>query len=186
MRSTVVRHRFTVEEYSKMAAAGVLPPEGRRELIDGEIIEMSPIGFDHSGCVTRTDHLFQLRLQGRVLVRVQNPVLLDEYWAPEPDVALVRPRDDFYSSAHPVPADVFLVIEVSDSTLEIDRDTKIPRYGASGIQESWLANLAAGRLEVYRSPGKRGYRKCQRLSKSQTIAPLAFPDCVIRVSDLLG
>lgn len=186
MKAQVIKHRFTVDEYAKMAEAGVLHPERRVELIDGEIVDMSPIGFDHAACVSRANHLFSARLQGRVLVRIQNPVLLDEYWAPEPDVALVPRRADFYSSGHPTPSDVFLAIEVSDTTQEYDRETKIPRYGAAGIAESWLANLASGVLEVYRSPGKRGHRKVQKLGRNQLVHPLAFPDCEFKVSELLG
>lgn len=186
MKAQVIKHRFTVDEYAKMAEAGVLDPDRKVELIDGEIVEMSPIGFDHAGCVTRASHLFFGRLQGRALVRIQNPVLLDEYWAPEPDVVLVHLRSDFYTSGHPKPPDVFLAIEVSDTTQEYDRETKIPRYGAAGIAESWLANLASGVLEVYRSPGKRGYRRAQKLGRNQLVHPLAFPDCEFKVSELLG
>ena len=186
MKAQVIRHRFTVDEYAKMAEAGVLGPERRVELIDGEIVEMAAMGVDHAGCITRANDLFSSRLQGRILVRIQCPILLDEFWAPEPDVVLARRQADFYASAHPTPPDVLLAIEVSDTTQEYDRETKIPRYGAAGIQESWIANLASGLLEVYRSPGKRGYRKVQKFGRTQVVHPLAFPDFEFKVSELLG
>ena len=186
MSIALATRRFTVEEYHRMGEAGILGPEDRVELLDGEVVEMSPIGREHAACVARLDQYFQLRLQGRVHVRVQNPVRLSDHSEPEPDVALVRPHEDFYVAGHPSPADVFLLVEVADSSLAYDRRTKVPQYAAAGIPEVWVVDLTTRTVEVFRRPGPKGYDECRRASIGDSIAPACFLDCSLRLDQILG
>ncbi len=178
-------HRFSVKEYYRMAETGLLRPDARVELLDGRIIDMSPIGPLHGGVVNRLDRLFQRCSHDRWLVSVQNAVHLDELSEPQPDLMLLRPVADDYASRHPGSEDVFLLIEVSDSTLETDRGEKLPAYGRAGIAEVWIVNLIDGTVEVYREPHFAGYASAQILHEGDTIAPARFPDAVIEVSKLL-
>lgn len=141
MALPLTRHRFTVAEFHQMADAGIFTEDHRVELLDGEIVDMSPIGHRHAACVDRLNRLFVIRVGDAAQVRIQNPIVLDDYSEPEPDVALIRPRPDFYESAHPTPGEVFLVVEVADATYETDRRIKIPLYAQSGIREVWLVDL---------------------------------------------
>jgi hypothetical protein len=129
--------------------------------------------------------LFYERLGQRVIVRSQNPILVGDDSEPQPDIALLTPRADSYKKSHPTPAEVLLVVEVSDSTLNYDRDVKAPIYAHAGIRELWLVNLAEGRLEVYREPGARDYGERRLLWPGDTVAPLAFPDVVFAVGELI-
>src|SRR5436190_15615228 len=137
MAVTVKRRRFTLDEYHRMGKTGILSEDDRVELIEGEIIEMSPIGSRHAACVDRFNELIA-RLRLNIIVRVQSSIQLDDYSQPQPDLALLRRRDDFYSSSLPRPADVLLVIEVADTTLEYDRFVKLPLSAHAGIPEAWL------------------------------------------------
>jgi len=130
---TVQTHKrlFNVDEYHRMAATGVLSESDRVELIGGEILEMSPIGRRHAACVDRLTRLLVIRLGETAIVRVQNPIALGQHSEPQPDVSLLRPRDDFYASGHPSPEDVLLVIEVCETSIDYDRDIKLPEYAAS-------------------------------------------------------
>jgi Uma2 family endonuclease len=170
-----------------MGEAGILTEDDRVELLAGEIIEMSPIGPLHAGTVHRLNALLSSRLGPRAIVGIQNPILLrTEDSEPQPDVALLRPRSDFYVHAHPEAEDVYLVIEVADSSVEKDRDVKFPIYARAGIPEVWLLNLVAGRLEVHRHPTSDGYRDVHRLQRGESVVPQAFPDLVLAINDLLG
>jgi len=180
------QHRFTVADYYRMAATGVLKPDARVELMDGRIIDMSPIGPFHGGSVNRLIRLFSKLSQGRWLVSVQNPVHLDEYSEPQPDLMLLKPVEDDYTSRHPRPEDVLLVIEVADASLDFDREEKLPAYGRAGIAEVWILNLRAKALEVYREPHFSGYGSNVTLRGGDTAFPLAFPDAAVRVAELLG
>jgi Uma2 family endonuclease len=180
------RRRFTVDDYYRMAEVGILTEDDRVELLDGEIVEMSPIGSDHAGHVKRLTALFTSRLGARVVVGVQDPVRLSRHSEPQPDIALLRPRADFYARAHPLPADVLLLIEVADTSVETDRRIKMPLYARAGIGEVWLVDLTTERVEVYREPVDDGYRKIRTLARGQALGPLAFPDLALRVDDLLG
>jgi Uma2 family endonuclease len=186
------RRRFTVDEYYRMAAAGILKPEERVELIDGDIIEMSPIGSPHAAAVKRATHLFYRTIGDRAVVSVQDPVRLHSRSEPEPDLALLRPRADFYAEAHPTPKDVLLVVEVADTSEAYDRRVKFPRYAQAGIPEAWLLILSgsldsrAVALEVHREPSPQGYGRVQRFGRGECLAPVAFPDVVLAVTDLLG
>jgi len=169
-----------------MGETGVLPPEARVELLDGQIIDISPISPSHGGVVNRLIRLFSHRSRGRWLVTAQNPVHLNDFSEPQPDLMLLKPAADDYTSRHPGPDDVFLLIEVSDSTLESDREAKLPTYGRAGIAEVWIVNLASGTLEVYREPNFTGYSSTQILNPGDQASPFHFPDATIDVAELLA
>jgi Uma2 family endonuclease len=184
-RSDATPHRFSVKDYYRLAETGVLRPDARVELLDGRIIDMSPIGPLHGGVVKRLTRVFTRFPQGRWLLAVQDPVRLEDHSEPQPDLMLLRPADDDYSSRHPKPEDVFLLIEVSDSTLETDREDNLPIYAQAGIAEVWIVNLIDGTLEVHREPHDSGYTNTQILHEGDSIAPTRFPDAVIEVAQLL-
>ena len=183
--SAQTQHRFSVEDYYRMAETGVLRPGKRVELLDGKIIDMSPIGPLHGGLVNRLSRLFNQLSKGRWLVSAQNPLRLDDHSEPEPDVMLLKPAADDYTSRHPQPKDVFLLIEVADSTLEYDREEKLPAYGRAGIAEVWIVNLQAAAIEVYREPHFTGYGNKTVLRAGDQARPLAFPDTAVDVAELL-
>ena len=152
------RHRYTVDEYYRMGDSGILKQGDRVELIEGEIVDMVPVGSAHVGVVNRLNRLLVQALGDRAIVSVQNPVRLSAFSEPEPDIALLRPRDDFYSGAHPGPTNVLLIIEVSDSSLDYDRDVKLPLYARHEIPVVWLIDIQRKQLLVFRSPTREGYR----------------------------
>jgi len=168
-----------------MAETGVLRPEARVELLNGEIIDMSPNGPFHGGVVGRLTRLFNKLSGNRWLVWPQNPLHLDDHSEPEPDVMLLKPSPDDYTSHHPVPEDVFLLVEISDSTIEYDRTEKLPAYGRAGVAEVWIVNLNEAAVEVYREPHFTGYGNKTILRAGDQAAPLAFPDALVDVADLL-
>lgn len=180
-----LKRLFTRDEYYAMAEAGILKPEDRVELIEGEIYQMTPIGNPHAGCVNRLVRRFSaLTAADRAVLSPQNPVNLTDISEPQPDITLLRFRDDFYGDGHPTPEDVLLLVEVADS-IGFDRHTKIPLYARCDIPEAWLVDLKKEILEVYRDPTPAGYRKVQRLRRGDRIAPLAFPDFEIEVASIL-
>jgi Uma2 family endonuclease len=171
---TPVPHRFTVEEYQQMARVGVLDPETRFELIDGEIIEMNPINWPHAGVAEWLNNLFVERYGRWVWVSMQNPVHLSGHSMPQPDLVLRRrgPRP----VAHPTPGDVVLVVEVSDSTLAFDLDRKVPLYAKGGVTEVWVIDVNARVVDVFRQPGSNGYGFVTRRSAGGTLDVEALPD----------
>lgn len=181
------RHLVTVDEFDRMVDAGVFAPEGRLELIDGEMVDMSPIGSAHQACVDRLTTLFApLAASGRALLRVQGSFRASDISRPQPDVALLVPRDDYYAEGHPGPSDVLLVIEVADTSVRFDRATKLPAYGRAGVAETWVVDLNGSVVEVATRPSERGYEHLVRVGREGTLAPTAFPDLRIAVADLLG
>ena len=178
--------RLNVSQYHQMSEAGILSENDKVELINGEIIEMSPIGRRHAACVDRINRLFSNILGIKVIVRVQNPIILNNLSEPEPDIALLKPRADFYESGHPQPQDIFLLIEVADSSLEYDRDVKIPLYATSGISEVWLVDIYEQVIIVYRYPSENGYSDIQTLSRGEKLSIQAFPEINLVVNDILG
>ena len=180
------RWRFTVDDYYRMGEVGILPHDARVELINGDVIQMPPIGSHHNGSVIGLDEILRDRLGRRVSISVQGPLILRQYGTPQPDVLILRRRDDHYRSANPTAADVLLVIEVSDSTLVHDRDTKGPLYAQAGIAEYWIVNLVTMQLMVYRRPVDGEYRDVRVLGKGDTIQPLAFQDVTIEVAEILA
>ena len=179
-------HRFSVTEYALLAEAGILHEDDRIELIEGRIEDMAPIGSSHASSVKRLLKTFVTRFQSQATVGVQDPVQLNAFSEPQPDVMLLRPRDDFYAERHPAPEDVLLLIEVADSSVEYDQQVKIPLYAKSGIQEVWLFNLRDQCVEVYRSPVGESYETILILRGQQEVTPLAFPEVSLTIADLLG
>ena len=186
MADVLTRRRFTVEEYYRMGEAGILSGDDRVELIEGEIVMMTPIGPPHAAAVHRLTRLWITRLGDRAIVLVQNPIRLALDSELQPDLALLRPRPDFYGKSHPQPPDTFLLIEVADTTAESDRRVKVPLYARAGIRETWLLDLSADCVEVYRRPTPDGYQDVLTLHRGRPLAPGAFPDLVLTVEDLLG
>ncbi len=179
------QHRFSVKDYYRMAETGVLRPDARVELLDGRIIDMSPIGPFHGGVTKYLNKLFSAAANGRWLTQVQDPVHLDDHSEPEPDLALLKPAADFYRRRHPQPEDVFLLVEVSDATLATDQEDKLPAYGRAGIAEVWIVNLNELTVEVYRDPNFAGYAAKTILRAGDQASPQAFPDTAVDVAELL-
>ena len=169
-----------------MVRAGILKEDDRVELVEGEIIEMTPIGPRHATCVDRLTRRLIGLLGDLAVVRVQGPVRLGPYSEPQPDTALLRPPVTRYQDRHPDPADIFLVVEVADTTVEDDRAQKIPLYARAGIPETWLVNLPGEAVEVYRDPAPDGYRQILAVRRGQPLAPLAFPDVTLTADEILG
>lgn len=186
MQTEAGRKRFTVDEYYKMAGIGILKDGERTELIDGEVIEMSPMGVPHSSAVMRVTAFFTSALKDKVTVAVQLPVRLNAFNEPQPDIGLLRLRKDFYRSRHPGPGDVLLILEISDTSLRYDRDVKLGVYAASRIPEFWVLDLVENALLVFREPARGAYATSQKFQREDFVSMLAFPDIRIAVSDLLG
>jgi len=186
MSVQLLRRKFTVGEYHKMAESGIFTEDDRVELIRGEIIEMSPIGTKHAACVNRLVNGLVQVLGQQVIVAAQNPIVLNNNSEPQPDVALLKRRDDFYQTAHPQAEDIFLVIEVADSTVMYDREEKIPLYAAANIIEVWLVDINQKIVEVYQQPTTAGYQVMEKFSQGGSLSILAFPDVNIAVNKILG
>lgn len=180
------RRLFTVEEYFRMAEAGILHEDDRVELIEGEIVEMSPIGSRHAACVNRLNTLINRQVMGRAIVSVQNPVLLPDYSGPQPDVAVLQPREDFYAEAHPVPGDVLLLIEVSETTLRYDREVKLPLYALAGIPEVWIVDLQNEEILTYSRPEGDAYGEVNRARRGGSVGPHMLPSLTLNATDVLG
>ncbi len=182
-----VRHLVTVDEFDRMVDAGVFAADRRLELIDGEIVDMSPIGSPHEACVDRLTALFApLVVSGRAILRVRGSFRANDISRPQPDVALLLPRDDFYASAHPSPSDLLLVVEVADTSLRFDRWTKLPAYGKAGVPETWIVDLNGGVIDVATEPSEQGYGRLVQAGQGDTLAPTAFPDIAVSVTQLVG
>jgi Uma2 family endonuclease len=186
MAVEIARHSFTVDEFERMGAAGIFHPDDRLELIEGEIVEMPPIGSSHAACVDALALLFNETARRRFLVRIQSPIRLDDFSEPQPDVALLRWRDDFYRQAHPTPADVLLVVEVADTTVESDRQVKIPLYARAGIPEVWLVNIPGERIEVYSDPEGETYRQVRRFGRGRRARSQTLEGFGVGVGEVLG
>jgi Uma2 family endonuclease len=177
--------RFNVTEYYQMAEAGVLRPDDRVELIEGEVIKMSPIGSKHAACVKRLNGLLVGRF-GPKAVSVQDPVRLNDYSEPEPDIALLNARDDYYELRHPTAADTRLVIEVADTTVLTDRNRKIPVYARAGVPEVWLVNLPAQTIEVFSNPREGVYQNCSEFKRGEVAISATLTDFSPQVNEILG
>ena len=180
------RRLFTVQDYHLMSEAGVFRDNERVELIEGEIIQMAAIGKRHAARVDRLTEFFGDRVRTRAIIRVQNPISLDDNSEPQPDIALVQRRADFYEESLPNSEDVLLLVEVADSTVNYDRDVKLPNYARSGIREVWLWDLEANCLEVYRNPTANGYTSMQKFERGEQVAPLAFPEFAVSIDLILA
>lgn len=180
-------HRFDIATYHRLISDGILREDDRVELIDGRIVDMTPIGSRHSAVVNRLNNLFTRKVQGSAIVSVQNPVqLLPEQSEPEPDVTLLKFREDFYASDLPTGKDVLLLIEVADTSLDYDRETKIPLYAQAMIREVWLVNLLENCIEIYSSPSPSRYESRRTVRADQTLTPNGFPDITLTANQILG
>jgi Uma2 family endonuclease len=177
---------FTVEMYHRLAELGILDEDDRVELLDGQIVEMTPIGGRHSACVYRLSNLLSRRMGANTGVSTQNPVVLAERWEPQPDLAVLRRPPGASGAWLPEARDVLLVIEVADTSLERDRDLKIPRYAAAGIPEAWLVDLDGDAIKVCREPGPEGYRDVGTVTRGATLRPLLLPEAAITADEILG
>ena len=184
MSVQIARRHFNVTEYYRMMDVGILSGSDRVELIDGEVVQMSPIGRRHAACVDRLNAHFS-KLEN-VIVRVQNPIRLNDFSEPQPDVALLRKRDDFYESGHPAPQDVLLVVEVSDSSADMDQLVKLPLYAEAGISEFWLVNLPAEKIEMYSNPANGTYQKSQEFKRGEQFTSDTIPGLSLSVDSILG
>lgn len=165
-----------------MAETGILAPDARVELIEGEIIDMAPIGSRHASIVDKLYHLLHTAVGTSAIVRSQNPVRLNDISEPEPDLALLRWRDDFYGARHPGPADVLLIVEIADSSLDYDRSKKLPLYASHGIPEVWLVDLTASCVVRYAGPTSSGYATSTPLSGA--VAPVMLSGCTVDLGAL--
>ena len=186
IRVTARKNRkFTVAEYYRMAEVGILHTGERVELIDGVIVEMAPIGKAHASGVKKANRLFSQGLERQITVGVQDPVDLGTYAELQPDLSILRFREDAYARFHPRPEDILLIIEVSDSTLAHDREVKVAIYGRAGVPETWIVNLAEDSLERFWEPGPEGYARRSIHRRGEKISPIALPDLEVAVEDLL-
>lgn len=168
-----------------MIEAGILQENDRVELIDGEILHMSPIGSRHAACVNRLNTLLTRHMGDTAIISVQNPVRLNDYSEPEPDIAVLKPRDDFYIAAHPGVEDIVLVIEVAETSLEYDREVKLPRYAQAGIPEVWLLDLQHHLVAVYTQPTNAMYQSIQIVRGEEVVRSSVLPALVLTATTLV-
>ena len=185
MPVAISTRRFTADEYQQMGQVGILSRRDRVELIDGEVVAMPPIGPLHCASVDSLNLSMVTAVGGKAIVRVQGAVRLSPYSEPQPDLVLLRPRADFYASRLPGPADILLIVEIADSSLDYDRDVKSRLYAESGVPEFWLADLKDHSVSRYSDPRGGTYQSIQPYHRGQTIAPVLLPDCEIAVDVLL-
>ncbi len=177
--------RFTVTEYEGLIAAGFFRDDERLELIEGEIVQMCPIGSHHAGCVNKLAAQLVRQTTEAVQINNQSPLRLNNGGEPQPDLLALRGRADYYAAANPTPADVLLLVEVSDSTLRYDRDVKLPLYAQAGICEVWIVNLVEEVIEVYNAPVAGSYTSRRVLRRGESLTPTILPDLVLAVTDIL-
>lgn len=186
MSRQVAKRRFSVDEYYRMAEVGILTEDERLELLDGEVIRLSPISSRDAACVMRLNAFLNRVVGGRTIVSVRHPIHLDDFSEPQPDVALLRRREDFYAASHPTAADVLVVIEVADTSVEYDRKRKLPLYARAGIPEFWLANLPEERFEIHTQPRDGEYQSVTVVRRGETIASPTIAGLSVNASDVLG
>jgi Uma2 family endonuclease len=183
---TPTRHKLSVEDYHKLGEAGILTEHSRVELVEGELIDMAPIGGPHMGLVNRLNRLLVLAVGDLGVVSIQNPVTLPPYSEPQPDVAILKLGADSVASSVPQANDVLLLIEVADTTLAYDRTTKLALYAKAGIAETWIVNLQSQRVEVYREPTVNGYLRSFEVGIDGVVSPLALPTVQIAVATIFA
>jgi Uma2 family endonuclease len=179
------RHWLSVNDYERMGEAGIFGEGDRVELIEGEIIDMPPISSRHGGAVNRIANQLTLAVGKAAVVATQNPIRLGDFSAPQPDIALLKPRGDYYAQSHPQPDDVLLLIEVAETSLRYDRDKKLPLYASAGIRETWLVDIPGKALWICRDPGPDGYGDARRAGDLASLEPLGMPDCALDLRGLL-
>jgi Uma2 family endonuclease len=185
MQTLIHKHLFTLSDYYRMADNGVFSEDAHTELIDGEVIDMAPIGSKHASVVSFLAQTFTLQLGNQAIVRVQDPIQLGDLSVPQPDLALVKPKADFYREQHPVAHDVLLLIEVADSTVDYDLKIKMPLYARYGIVECWVIDLQKNKLFRFTEPHEKGYRMQRNYQVDEIIAPEKFNQIQISLASLL-
>ncbi len=181
------RRRFTLDEYHRLGESGILPEGERVELVEGEIVEMTPIGWPHASVVARVAELFWARVGEQAIVWVQNPLMLPRQVSEfQPDLALLKRRPDFYRHKPVEPEDALLVVEVVDSSVRYDRRVKLPIYARGGVPEVWLVNVNDNTVEIHREPTPTGYREDRVVDLEVTVSPRAFPGATLTVREILG
>jgi Uma2 family endonuclease len=186
MSLPISKYYFTASEFERMGEAGVFKKDARLELIAGEIIEMSPIGSRHAACVNFLSRFLNRTVGDIALVSTQNPIRLDDFSETEPDLALLRLRDDFYRDAHPSPADVRLIIEVADTTVAYDRQVKVPLYAKAGVEEAWIINLTEEQIEIYSGLAGGTYHTIVNFRRGDEARAHAIAGLMVGVADVLG
>ena len=183
----LLTHKFDVEQYQQMGKAGIFHPEAHVELIEGEIVVMTPIGLEHSVTINRTASFLYSKVQSNGVISIQNSIRLPDYSEPQPDIVILKPRDDFYAGKFPQAEDVLLLIEVADSSLRYDQTTKLALYAKYGVLEYWIANLERNVLEIYRQPQNQNYLK-QSIIDSDPVSfcPIAFPEMPMTLREIYG
>ncbi|HEX9700961.1 MAG TPA: Uma2 family endonuclease [Acidobacteriota bacterium] len=180
------RRRFTVDEFEHLAEVGILDEDDRVELLDGDIVEMTPISSQHAGGVNALIAIYAGRLGDRAVVAAQNPVRLDDFNEPQPDLCLLRPREDRYRRSHPGAGDVLLLIEVAHTSQPYDQGIKAPLYSRYGVRETWVVDVDESTVHVFRDPSPAGYRSHEQLRPGETVAPEAFPEVLVEVAEIVG
>jgi Uma2 family endonuclease len=175
----MTRHRLTVNDYHQMAETGILGPDDRVELIAGEVLDMSPTGSLHAAVVRAVARWLADSAGPTAIVAVQDPIHLDDSSEPQPDIALLRPRPDYYAAAHPGPADTLLIVEVAESSLAYDLGVKVPLYARHGIPEVWVIDAATRTTHRFRGPGPDGYAERVMIPLDEPLNCLALPDAAL-------
>lgn len=186
MTIAVQKHLFSRTDYHCLAQTPIFREDDHIELIEGEIIDMAPLGSLHASIVTRITDIFYKQCRSQAIIRVQNPIRLGDFSEPEPDIALLRPCTDCYAQSHPSETDVLLLVEVADSSLRYDREVKIPLYARYGIPEVWLVNVANNNIEVFLEPSPQGYQKQFIAQPGQSLVPRSIESVSISVKPILG
>jgi Uma2 family endonuclease len=186
MSVQLAKRYFNVTEYYRMAEAGILTADDRVELIEGEIVKMSPIGSLHAACVKRLNKFLQRQFGDAAVIGVQDPIRLNDFSEPEPDVALLRPRADLYAQGHPTPGDVLLIVEVADTTVLSDRNVKVPLYARAGIPEVWLIDLPQEVVEIYARPAEGVYQVQRQARRGEQLTAETLPQLSLTVDAVLG
>ena len=186
MSLQIAKHHFTANDFERMGEAGIFNRDARLELIEGDVIDMPPIRSHHAACVNILSRLLDRAVGDEVLVSIQDPIRINDFSEPQPEVALLRLRDDFYKDAHPTPADVLLVVEVADTTVEYDRQIKAPLYAKAGIAEYWLVNLPDEQIEIYAEPENGEYKHVRHARRPGAAESRSMAKLSLSVSDVLG
>lgn len=186
MPVAIRRKRFTADDYQRMGQAGILSEDDRVELIDGEVVAMTPIGPRHNAAVNRATRAMVLAVGDNAIVQVQGSVRLDLYHEPQPDLVLLSPQSDYYASRLPGPSDILLVVEIAESSLEYDREVKARLYAELGIREYWLADLTNALVFCYSAPEGGRYQTLREHRRGDVIAPQTLPDCGVAVEVFLA
>jgi len=186
MSVQMLKRLFTTEDYHRMIDNDILSENDLVELLGGEIVQMSPVGSRHAACVNRLNKVLLSRLGTRAIVSVQNPIHLSAQSEPQPDVAVLRMRSDYYAESHAEPQDVLLIIEVADTSTSLDREVKLPLYALANITEVWLIDLGEECVRAYTKPSLHGYAEIRQLWRDDVLSPQVYPDLKISLIDILG